>query len=218
MNMTPDQNDFRPAIVALPFAAEKDAQDFMHELIVALIREIDRRRVQHISPENVQIFNHGTDWTFQREEKEGFSLQTGELELHSVRCAISTDRILEHDVTLVSDFMKTTAEQFDHGLSQRLFAEVEAVAEETGNTIVFPKEGSLKNAFLELIRGTHLFVGPDGSVTRPTLFLNPATYERFQQQAERRDPEAEKEVEALWKQKEDEARQREAERLARYQD
>ena len=215
--MPSDQGKADSDFQKLPLIAAKESQEFMSALILALIEEIDRRRERHIPAENVQIFNHGRGWTFQREDADGFSPKTGELQLHRTERTISIVRILKQDVTQIVVFLRDTAQQFEDGMLQRLFNEVESIVEETGNTVNIPKDGSLKEAIKNMVANTHLSVNADGSISRPTLYLNPTTLHRIQQEQREISTEHDNEIEGLLNLKEDEARQRESERLARYQ-
>ena len=79
-----------------------------------------------------------------------------------------------------------------------------------------PKTGSMADGLLEMIRTTEPIVGPDGKVSRPTLFLAPQMIEKLQKDIAERGPEFHDQVEALWRQKEKQALDREAQRLAQY--
>ena len=206
----------RPIRKKLPFAAEKDADEFQRELIVRLIREFDERRKKHISTENLQIFYHGAGWTFQRQEPGGYTPHSGAFKLQSVETKIRIDRILANDTTLVSDFLRETAERQERQLFHTLVGEMQAVAEEAGNTIAMPKSGSMADAFLELIRTTEPIVGPNGRVSRPTLFLPRQMIEKLERDVADRGPDFHAQVEALWKEKEQQALDRESKRLAEY--
>ena len=215
--MASDQDSAELVPQRLPFIAAKESKEFMAELILALIREIDRRRHKHVPQENLQIFYHGTGWSFQREETDGFSSKKGTLELQRVQCSIGVDRILKNDVGQISDFIRETSEKFEEAFEQRLFTEMESVVTETGNTISISEAGSLKDAAKRIISSAHLSVNADGTISRPTLYLNPATMEKIQNMQRSGELENDPEIELLWIQKEEEARQRESIRLARYQ-
>jgi hypothetical protein len=200
----------------LPFAAERDSDEFQRELIIRLIREFDERRKKHIPTENLQIFYHGTQWTFQRQESDGYSPHSGTFKLQSVDINIRIDRILANDTTLVSDFLRETAERQEKQFFHSLVGEMNAVAEEAGNTISIPKSGSLADALLEMIRTTEPRVGPAGKVSKPTLFLPPQMIEKLQKDIAECGPEFHDQVEALWREKEKQALDREAQRLSQY--
>jgi len=200
----------------LPFAAEKQSAEFQREVFVRLIREFDERRKKHIPTENQQIFHHGRGWTFQRQESDGYTPHSGALKLHSVDLCIRIDRILANDTTLVSDFLRETADRQEKQLFQALVGEIAAVAEEAGNVVSFPKEGSIADAFLEMVRTVQPLAGPDGKVSKPTLFLTSQMIQQLQKEIAERGPDFHDQVEALWREKEKQALGREAQRLARY--
>lgn len=201
----------------LPFAAEKDSNQFFQEVIRLLIKEFDNRRKKYVPTENFQVFHHGIGWNFQRQEKEGFKPHSGELEKVSTGCEVKLDRIVANDMAVISDFILETASRMEEGLVRKLTDEMAAVTKETGNTVSIPKGGSLADAFLEMIKTTQAGVSRDGSVSRPTLFLNdPGFIEKLQRELIERGPEFQKEIEVARNEQDQQALAREAERLARY--
>lgn len=209
-------NNDTPPRKKLPFAARNESDEFQREVIIRLIREFDERRKKHIPTENFQLFYHGTGWNFQRQEPSGYNPRSGNFKLQSVEFRVQLDRILKNDVSLVPDFLREMADRQEEQLFQRLMGEMRAVAEEAGNMISMPKEGSLADAFLEMIRTTEVIVGSDGKATKPTLFLAPQMIEKLQQEISERGPEFHHQVDALWKEKEKHALEGEAQRLAQY--
>ena len=201
----------------LPFAEEKDSKKFFHEVILLLAKEFDKRHQKYAPPENFQVLHHGVGWNFQRQEKEGFKPHSGELELESTKMEIKIARILANDINLISDFIRETADRREESLVRRLTSEMAAITSETGNTISISKEGSMADAFLKMIKTTQMGVNRDGSVSRPTLFLNnPSLIEKLQREVVERGPEFQKVIEAARNEQEQQALAREAERLARY--
>jgi len=201
----------------LPFAAEKDSNQFFQEVIRLLIKEFDNRRKKYVPTENFQVFHHGVGWNFQRQEKEGFKPHSGELGKVSTGCEVKLDRIVANDMAVISDFVLETANRMEEGLVRRLTEEMAAVTKETGNTVSIPKGGSLADAYLEMIKTTQAGVGRDGNVSKPTLFLNdPSFIEKLQRELIERGPEFKKQIETACNEQEQQALAREAERLARY--
>ena len=201
----------------LPFAEEVDSKKFFQEVFLLLAKEFDKRHQKYADPENFQVFHHGIGWNFQRQEKEGFKPHSGQMELESTQLEIKIDRILANDITLISDFIRETADRREESLVRRLTSEMVAVTNETGNTVSISKEGSMADAFLKIIKTTQMGVNRDGSVSRPTLFLNdPSLIEKLHREVVERGPEFQKEIEVARNEQEQQALAREAERLARY--
>ena len=200
----------------LPYAAEEESGEFQRDVIRLLIREFDQRRAKHIPVENLQTFYHGKGWSFQRQESGGYNPHSGSFKLQSEEFRIRLDRVLANDVSLVSDFLREMAEHHESRLFHSLMGEMIAVAEETGRTVTMPRDGSLADAFLQMIQTTEPIVGPDGKARKQTLFLPPQMIEKLQHDIAERGPEFHEKVEALWKEKEEQALEGEAERLARY--
>jgi hypothetical protein len=199
----------------LPFAEEKESKQFMKEVILLLIKEVDNRRKEFGSTENFLVFYHGKGWNYQREDKDGYKPRAGEMHLVSTGCQVAIDRILVNDMTIISDFIRKTADGMTGQIVQQLLGEITAVSKETGNTISIPKAGSLADAYLQMIKTTEAMVDHDGRVSLPTLHP-PELAKKLECELAQRGPEFHKEIETARKEKEQQALAREAERLARY--
>jgi hypothetical protein len=201
----------------LPFAAEKDASAFQREVILSLIKDMDARRTKDIPASNVYVFQHGRKWEFQQESNEGFRPQSGELEVMSSTIAIELPRIVANDVALIPDFIDKMSAAMDDQHQRSMFTEMALAAEQSGNTITIPKDGMTAEAFLQLIQSTQVHVGEDGKVSRPSLFLPPDMVKKVVDPLERLGPEFKAKVDALWREKEQQAVEREQARLAKFE-
>lgn len=201
----------------LPFASEKDSNKFFREVVKLLIKEFDNRRKKYVPTSNFQVFYHGRSWDFQRQEEDGYKPHSGELKKESTGCEIKLERILKNDIGVLTDFIRETAGKMEQQLFQRLSAEMIAVTKETGNEVSVAKEGSIADAFLKMVKTTQMGVTAEGKVSRPTLFLNdPSFIEKLQQEIIERGPEFLQEIELARSEQEQKALEREAERLARF--
>lgn len=200
----------------LPFAEEAASEEFFQEAFRMLVSEIVKRRSKHIPPANIGVFYHGRSWCFQRQEKDGYSPKKGEMKLKRTEFQFDLDRILANDLTLVSEFIETTAAGMDAALVRDLIDEVSGVAEETGNTINVPKGGSFADAFLKMVQTTEMSVQSDGKVSIPTLWAGPEFVDKLAHELGERTPEFREQIESARKEKEAQALAREKERLARF--
>jgi hypothetical protein len=200
----------------LPFAAEKDSREFLRQLMRCMMRECDARQRKLIPVENMLVFCHGRGWTFQQQGPQGYSPGSGSLELQRLEGSVQVDRILANDATVISDFLHDMANAAGKRLEEMIFEEMKAAAEESGNAIPLPKDGRYGDALLQMIKRTELPVRADGTVSRPQLFLQPGMLEKIVNDLAQRGLEFEKQADALWKEKEDQALAREKQRLARY--
>jgi len=101
----------------LPFAAERESRQFMTKVMQIAIKGFDEHSI--VPSTNLLIFYHGRRWNTQRQEKDGCKPQSGELRLVSNQCAIKIDRILSHDLSLLSDFIQETSGTMGQSMSQR---------------------------------------------------------------------------------------------------
>jgi hypothetical protein len=129
---------------------------------------------------------------------------------------VELDRIIAHDLTIVSDFIRKTADTMESQLSQKLLDTMGSAAKESGNQISIPKGGSFADAFLEMVKGIEYMVDATGKVSLPTLTCSPEMLEKLSREVEERGPEFEKKVYAARVEREQHALAKEAERLARY--
>ncbi len=72
----------------LPFSADKESAEFQREHVILVIKEVESRRTKHIPVENLEVFQHGRGWNFQRQSDTGFSPHQGELKLKSTEVSV----------------------------------------------------------------------------------------------------------------------------------
>jgi hypothetical protein len=198
----------------LPFAAEKESRQFMTKVIQIAVKGFDEHSI--VPSTNLLIFYHGRRWNTQWQEKDGCKPQSGELKLVSNQCAIKIDRILSHDLSLLSDFIQETTGTMGQSMSQRAMTSMVDSAMKTGQTLIRSKDGSLADGFLEMVKKTEMLVDSTGKVSLPTLFCPPGVAEQLTREIEERGPEFQKTINDIRKDKEQKALAREAQRVAQY--
>jgi len=102
----------------LPFVAEKDSAAFQHEIILALIKDVDAR-TKDIPASNIYMFQHGRKWDFQQRSKEGFRPQSGELELTRSTTTIELPRVLANDAALIPEFIQKMSVAIERTASKK---------------------------------------------------------------------------------------------------
>ena len=63
-----------------PFAATRNCKEFMHELMQNIVNQYGKKVTELMPRENIQSFYHGMNWSFQQENRAGFTTQRGELQ------------------------------------------------------------------------------------------------------------------------------------------
>jgi hypothetical protein len=197
----------------LPYMCEKDLRQFDHDLMVLLLREWDARMQKHVAQDNKELLYHGRKWIFQREHSDGYSPCEGTIEPHSIETRIDLPRVVANDLHVVSDFISKTVSDLETQFLHDLLRETK----DTGQAVTVPKEGSLADGFLEMVRRGAASIGSDGKPSTPNLYLFGKDYRaRLEREIAERGPEFKKQVDEIRQAKEKEALEREKQRLARY--
>ncbi|MCE0498553.1 MAG: hypothetical protein LV481_11465 [Methylacidiphilales bacterium] len=200
----------------LPFAEVKASSAFMAEAQRLLVREIVSRSGEFISESNHQTFYHGRDWTYQREGREGFTTQTGHLQLHRQQITISVDRILANDMWVLPELILGFGEQTATSMTKKVESELTKVAEEVGNSTAVPQDRSMVDAFLEAIDKAYWSMDSKGRLYAPRIMLDEKSQRRFHTELATRREEFDRRLEEIRARKEPLARQAEEERLRKY--
>lgn len=188
----------------------------MHELLQTLVNQFGKATTKLIPKENIQVMYHGMHWSFQQQDDTGFTTQTGELKKQQTTVHLEAQRIRDHDISLLPEFVQRTVEDMEKQLHQRLFSMIDEVTEKSGNVTAVPQGGSIAKAALDALEKVQLSLDSNGDVSLPSLYLNPASLERMSKEiAANPSAHAEATRQILEKKKED-AFAREQERLSRY--
>lgn len=202
----------------LPFLSSKEAKQFTKELFLCSMRGWNARREKYSPSENMLVFHHGRQWSFQQEYADGFKNRLSELKLGSVRCHVDSRRLVAHDCTAISEFLLQTINEYEQQLFAEMRTEAQAVATANNTLLETGGSDSLAEQFLRLIERTDMSVDADGKVCRPSLHGPAELFEQLQREIELRGDEFREKIERARDKKEEEALLREAERLAKYEE
>jgi hypothetical protein len=201
-----------------PFAATRNCKEFMHELMQSVVNQYGKKVTELIPRENIQSFYHGMNWSFQQENAAGYTTQTGELQKQGTTVRLAIDRIREHDISLLPEFLNATVEDMQQQMQERLFSMLDKVTQMTGQVTAVPKGGSIAQAALDALEKIQLSVDEDGNVSLPTLYLNPASYEKMANEITAIPSAQSGAAKKVIEKKKAEAVVREQERLSRYEE
>jgi hypothetical protein len=213
LSMTSTTGTLKPKI---PFAEVKASKAFMHEAQLLLLREIARQSSRLVSESNTQTFYHGRTWNYQREGRDGFTPQSGRLELHQEKLTVGIDRLFANDVTVLPDLILGFGEQVSSHQAKSVANELNAVVEETGNTIQVPKDGSMADAFLESLKRCVWSVDSKGNVHPPHILLDAESQIRLHKEISERGETFQQQFEEVKRTQEAAARSAEEIRLKKY--
>jgi hypothetical protein len=208
----------RPALAVpmVPFAEGKRSEEFGHALLQRLDRRVSELREQITSRDNVANMPHGHAWTFQQQRKEGFAPETGEFEIHSTQISVHDNRILSNDLSLVQELIFDLAQQMYDGFMRRVVKEMEETCTRFGQVTNVKKGASIADGILASLINIHANVDADGKVSLPQMMLSPDIIERLETELLLRGNEFERKSAEVRANSEKNARDREAERLAKY--
>jgi hypothetical protein len=188
----------------------------MHELMQTVVNQYGKATTELIPQDNIQIFYHGMHWSFQQEDRDGFTSQFGQLQKQQTKVHLEIQRIREHDIAMLPEFVKGTVEDMKRQMEQRLISVMNEATEKSGNVAAVSKGGSIAEAALEALEKVQLSIDADGNVCLPTLYLNPASYDQMTTEIVA-DPFTHSEAaKKVIEKKKEEALSREQERLSRY--
>lgn len=170
---------------------------------------------------NQLLLYHGRTWTYRREEEGGvITPQVGTSEKNQVGIAIEYERVIENDVSLLAEFIQQVSSEQKRQFEQGLAKEAEEILDLPGNTIAVPKDASMVQAYLNFIKNSEPLVGPTGNPSRVQIILEPDAETRLNEELTQGGEEVLEEFKAqcelLWSEKEKHAVEKEAKRLAKY--
>lgn len=200
----------------IPFAEVRASKAFMTEAQLLLVREMVRRSGEFVSEGSNQTFYHGRDWTYQREERDGYTTQVGHLELHQQKVTVNMDRLLANDMMVLPELILGFGEQASASLAERIESELTAVAEETGNTFAVPQDSSMVDAYLQALERGQWTIDAKGILRAPRILPDAKSQLRFIKEMSEKSEAFQKRSEEIRVQKEPLARQAEVDRLKKY--
>jgi len=205
-----------PSRSKIPFAEVRASKAFITEVQLLLVREMVRRSGEFVSESSNQTFYHGRDWTYQREERDGYTTQVGHLELHQQEVTVKMERLLANDMMVLPELILGFVEQSSASLAERLVSELTAVAEETGNTFDVPRDSSIVDACLQALERGQWTIDAKGSLRAPCIVLDAKSRLRLIKEMSEKSEAFQKRFEEIRIQKVHLARQAEADRLKKY--
>lgn len=202
----------------VPFAEGKRSEEFGRALLQKMVRRVSELREELMPPENVGNMPHGHGWTFQQQREEGFFPERGEFEKHSTEYSIHNDRILSNDLGVVEDLIVNLAQQIHDDFVKHMLQEIDETCTRFDRVTNIPKGASIADGILSSIASIHASVNADGSVSFPMMTpLSPDLIERLKSELQVRGEEVQRKAAEIRAQSEKDAREREAERLAKYE-
>jgi hypothetical protein len=197
----------------VPFPDRTAARGF-NDTFRETVNEALRQAVEEmIAPENQHAFYHGRGWTQRRPDG---SEMTGEVEAHTAETTLAFKDVVTARFSALPDQISSIVSQMRDGFMATMYARVSEGVERVGN-VVNAKGKDPMGAFLEMLRKIEFGVNRQGEVTRPQIHP-PEAAQRFAKAMENASSELREEVARLIAEKDVEALAREKERLARFKE
>lgn len=200
----------------VPFAEHKRSEEFGRALIKKMMKRVAELRKDIISPQNVCNLPHGHGWTFQQQRTGGFFPESSECKSHLTEFRLDKKRILSNDFSLVNELIFNIADGMHEEFMKSLLNEMDVTCSRFGRVTNISKNGSLADGILESLAGIHASVDKNGHVSFPQMILSPDLLERLKSELLTRGDEVERKATEIRAKAENEAREREAERLAKF--
>jgi hypothetical protein len=166
-----------------------------------------------LPPENTESYAHGSGYVFQREDS---SIGDGAFEPHLSQGSIDYESIVSINLQAFISSIEGMAQSLAREMINKMYQVVAEASGSVGNTVSARESGSLAQGFLDMIKRIEFGVNRRGEVTRPEIHSNPQVISRLQAELSAQGPEYRQELEAIIRQKNKEALEKEKERLAKF--
>jgi hypothetical protein len=196
----------------LPFAFSRETAELDDEIQHRIAKQAVALRETFMSPQNVYRMKHGRHWKMMHSSDPDTLSEVGS---HSTETEISRTRVIDHDVSQLTDFLSNVSRQLHDIFLRTMFETLEDATRKSGN-IVSGKGKSFKESFEELLTNISFGVDRYGTPSGPQAVVPPSVMKEIEDASRTPDPEYDARIAKITRQKEDEAIADEARRISRY--
>jgi hypothetical protein len=194
------------------FSDETGEKEF-HQSFVKLLAQMQKENVsKYLNPENTHRFKHGGHWVHPAAP----DLSPSDMKLHSTETAVSFDKLVNHDLTIIDQVLRQISENMERQLMQMMYSTVSAAAESVGNTVDAKLAESTHEAIAQMLEKVDFSSDRFGNVTLPTIHAGRETVQAMLKSVADAPPEFHQRIEAIKARKTAEAVEREIQRKARF--
>jgi hypothetical protein len=194
----------------VPFQPEHEFElAIQNSFTERLADEFKKHRDPVMSPENVFCYTHGRDWKHPAK----IDCEDSTMETHSAEISLPFERLVEGDLSLITDSITHISIEFQKQFMQSLYALVNRTCEQTGNTVQSTPDG-FPQAFEEMLRKIEFGVDRNGKISMPQLHSGDP--EKLIEALESQPPEYQERINKLIKQKTENAFENEQQRKSRF--
>ncbi len=167
-----------------------------------------------IPPENVLRFRHGEACNIRRADA---TADVGRFQTVDVEQSVRHEDFVNNNLGKLLEIFRDYIRGFTQKNEEMVVETTAAAAESTGNEVSVSEAGSWAEAFLESLEKIKLSADRHGNVNMPQILVSPETGEEMRAELESQGPAYERRVEAVLREKVEEARREELARLSNYE-
>lgn len=195
-----------------PIYDSKLDRAFMNSFIQDVMERTKTMRGELLNEKNTLRYNHGRVFESPA-NKHGAG--SGEMKKHSSMFEISYQDIVAGNAQTIFLNAHELSEQMNESVTGEMIRVVSDATEKTGN-VVSAKDKSIHEALYDSLKMIELPLDENGELSMPTMMVSPQTLEQIKN-APPASPEFNARLEKLKQKKKNEAIEREAQRLAKFE-
>lgn len=207
--MTEDDGARQPRV---PFPAGKAGAEFTQAVMDRIQRLVEANMARFIPPENVLRHRHGEGWSIGRADA---STDVGRFKKVDVVRSVHDEDFVNNELGKLLEIFQEYIQEFTQKNEKMVLETTAAAAKSVGNEV--SGSGSWAEAFLQSLGKIKLSADKYGNVNMPQIVVNPETGEEMRADLESQGPAYERRVEAVLREKVEEARREELARLSNYE-
>ena len=196
----------------VPYPAGKAGADFTQGVTDHIQRLVEANMARFIPPENVLRYRHGEGWSIGRADT---STDVGRFKTMDVVRSVHHEDFLNNNLGKLLEIFQEYTQELSLKNEKMVVETTAAAAESAGNEISGAE--SWAEAFLESLKKIKLSADRHGNVNMPQILVHPETGEEMRAELESQGPAYERRVEAVLREKAEEARREELARLLNYE-
>lgn len=198
----------------VPYPAGGAGTEFTQGVADRIQRLVEANMARLIPPENVLRYRHGEAWSIGRADA---STDVGRFKTVDVVRSVRHEDFVNNNLGKLLEIFHDYIRGFTQKNEEMVVETTAAAAESAGNEVSVSGAGSWAEAFLESLEKIKLSADRHGNVNMPQILVSPETGEEMRAELERQGPAYERRVEAVLREKVEEARREELARLSNYE-
>lgn len=197
----------------VPFRFTKRVSDLSNAFDADVASALREAQSSVIPSDNFYGYTHGKQWRHQPGTNED---TTGEFHSQEIELEIPFSRIVDNDVSAISDLRADIVTKMMAGFMRMMYQTISLATEQTGNIVSAGGTQFRAEHFIEMLERIEFGVDRQGNVTLPEIHAGPAAAKKILAELSAQGPEFQHQVEAITAKKTREALASEAQRKSRF--